>query len=98
MKKLLSIVLTLTSFGFIGSLATPTAQANPQFRIFVGNRRHRDRDDRWRYRNMYNNGYQTTTQTRLVQRGWHTYQETYQVTYLPDGRVRTNLISRYRVN
>jgi hypothetical protein len=97
MRKLLALVLSLASFGFIGSLAAPSAQANPQFRIFVG-RRHRDRDDYWRYRNAYNYGYQTTTQTRLVQRGWHTYRETYQVVYLPDGRVRTTLISRYRID
>ncbi len=97
MKRLLALVLTLTSFGFIGSLAAPTAQANPQLRIVLG-QRHRDRDDRWRYRNAYNYGYRTTTETRLVQRGWHTYRETYQVTYFPNGQVQTSLISRYRVS
>ena len=97
MKKLLAAILTLTSFGFIGSLAATTAKANPQIRITVG-RRHRDRDDRWRYRYGYDIGYRTTTETRLVQRGWHTYRETYQVTYLPDGQVQTTLISRLRVN
>jgi len=97
MKRLLALILTLTSFGFIASLAAPTAQANPQFRIVFG-RRHRDRDDRWRYRNSYNYGYRTTTETRLVQMGWHTYRETYQVTYLPNGQVQTSLISRYRVS
>ena len=61
-------------------------------------RRYRDRDDRWRYRNAYNYGYRTTTETRLVQRGWHTYRETYQVTYFPNGQVQTSLISRFRVS
>jgi hypothetical protein len=97
MKKLLALILTLASFGFIGSLAAPSVQANPQFRVFIGGHRHRDYD-RWRYRNAYNYGYQTTTQTRIVQRGWHTYRETYQVIYLPDGRVQTTLISRYRID
>jgi hypothetical protein len=98
MKKLLALILTLASFGFIGSLTAPSVQANPQFRIFIGGR-HRHRDyGRWRYQNAYNYGYQTTTQTRVVQRGWHTYRETYQVIYLPDGRVQTTLISRYRID
>src|ERR1043166_8408614 len=97
MNKVLALILTLTSFGCIGSLAAPPAQANPQVRIVLG-RRHRDRHDRWRYRNAYNYGYRTRTETRLVQRGWHTYRETYLVRYFPNGEVQTSLISRLRVS
>jgi hypothetical protein len=33
-----------------------------------------------------------------VRRGWATYRETYQIRYLPNGMVQTNLISRVRVS
>src|SRR6266566_6631234 len=66
------------------------------------NRDRRDYNRDWRDYNQGDRigyGYgQTVVQTRLVQSGWHTYRETYQVTYLPDGRTQTTLISRVRVN
>jgi hypothetical protein len=37
------------------------------------------------------------TQTRLVRVGRRTFRETYQITYLPNGRTQTRLISRVRV-
>jgi hypothetical protein len=37
------------------------------------------------------------TQTRLVRYGWQTFRETYETTYMPNGNVRTRLISRVRV-
>jgi len=99
MKKLLALTLTLASLGFLG-LGTGTAEAKtnaitngtPQVRIQIGPRRHRDRYDRYDY------GYRTRTETRIVQRGWHTYRETYTVRYLPNGRIDTDLISRQRID
>jgi hypothetical protein len=68
------------------------------------NREFRNRGyDRDYYNRNYNNryfnngGYRTVTQTRIVQYGWQTVRETYQVTYLPDGRTETRLISRERI-
>jgi len=33
--------------------------------------------------------YRIRTETCLVQRGWPTYRETYQLTYFPNGQVQT---------
>ena len=102
MKKLLTITLALASFGFLGlgseAKAETVVKATPQFRIQIGpQRRHR----RWNNRDWNRGervGYgRTTVQTRLVQRGFHTYRETYQVRYLPNGLTQTTLISRVRV-
>ena len=105
MKKLITLTLALASLGFfgLGSDLTTNTEAKaltPQVRIQIGrrNRRWRDRDyenrgDRIGY------GYgRTVVQTRLVQRGWHTYRETYRVTYFPNGQTQTTLISRMRVD
>ena len=113
MKRILTITLALASMGFFGlgsDLTTNTAAkaVTPQLRIQIGpqrrNRRWRNRDYR-DYRDYENRGDrvgygygQTVVQTRLVQRGWHTYRETYQVTYFPNGETRTTLISRERVD
>ncbi|HMG75345.1 MAG TPA: hypothetical protein VK582_17745 [Pyrinomonadaceae bacterium] len=113
MKKLFALILALASFSFAGSLTESNASTmaragKPQVRIQIGRPRRRDRDRDWRDRNRdgrenrgdrvgYGYG-RTEVQTRLVQSGWHTYRETYQVRYLPDGRTQTTLISRVRVN
>src|SRR5712671_371217 len=109
MKRLITLTLALASMGFFGlgsNLKTDTSvQAmTPQFRIQIGprrNRRWRDRD----YRDYENRGDRvgygygrTVIQTRLVQRGWHTYRETYQTTYYQNGQTQTILISRERVD
>jgi Ni/Co efflux regulator RcnB len=103
MKKVLSIALLAASLGIIGSASAANANtvvktSPPQVRIQIG-QRHR----RWHNRDWENRGDRigygrTTIQTRLVQRGFHTYRETYQIRYRGDGRVETNLISRVRVN
>jgi hypothetical protein len=112
MKRLLTIILALASFGFLGLGTEVRADsmvkaATPQVRVQIGsqrrNRRWRERD-RWRHRDWNRGervgyGYgRTTVQTRLVQRGFHTYRETYRVRYLPNGLTQTTLISRVRVN
>jgi len=97
MKKLMILVLLLTSFVFIGSTQTADASAavgKPQIRIEVGQRR-RYRRPVWARGERV--GYNRTF-TRVVRRGWRSYQETYQVRYLPNGMTQTVLISRVRLN
>lgn len=103
MRKLLALTLSLATLGFVASSAeakttetsltsATTVSTNalpPQIRIQLGRdgRRWRRGDDRLR----------TVTQTRLVRYGWQTFRETYETTYMPNGNVRTRLISRVRV-
>ena len=104
MKKLLILIMTLASFGFVIP-ASETVAANaasvspPQVIVQVGQkRRHRNR--RWRrFENRGRRiGYrQAYTTTRFVRRGWATYRETYRVWVLPNGRTQSTLISRVRV-
>jgi hypothetical protein len=104
MKKLFMLVLTLASFVFVvPSSETGTASAAtvgaPQIQIQVGQRR-RYRNRRWRrFENRGERiGYgRVYTTTRLVQRGYRTYRETYRVMTLPNGRTQATLISRVRV-
>ena len=100
MKKLLTLTLLLSSFVFVGSskaanVTTGATFNNPQVRIQIGQRRrHRrdwDRDRDWAYGDRVGNRYSRTF-TRDVQRGWHTYRETYQVR-----NGQTILISRVRL-
>ena len=112
MKRILTITLALASMGLFGlgsdlTTNTEAKAAKPQFRIQIGpqrNRRGRNRDYR-DYRDYENRGDRvgygygrTVVETRLVQRGWHTYRETYQITYYPNGQTQTTLISRERVD
>jgi len=112
MKRILTITLALASMGLFGlgsdlTTNTEAKAAKPQFRIQIGpqrNRRWRNRDYR-DYRDYENRGDRvgygygrTVVQTLLVQRGWHTYRETYQITYFPNGLTQTTLISRERVD
>jgi hypothetical protein len=93
MKKLLTLILLLSSLSFVGSTqaATKTAGAvmdNPQLRIQIGRRRHRRDWDRAYGERV---GYGRTF-TRDVQYGRRVYRETYRVR---DGRAF--LISRVRL-
>jgi hypothetical protein len=97
MKKLLALILASVSFLLLTpevstNVTAAKAVTNPQIRVEIGQRRHRG----WRDRD-YRYG-RTVTQTRYVRRGWNTYRETYQIRYLPNGMVQTNLISRVRVS
>ncbi|HEV7743801.1 MAG TPA: hypothetical protein VGO56_02290 [Pyrinomonadaceae bacterium] len=95
MKKLLVLTLTLASFGFLGlgsgasEAKASTVKEAPQIRIQLGSQR-----NRWR------RNYRTreVRQTRIVQRGWHRYRETYLVRYFPNGQTQTTLISRERIS
>src|SRR5256885_17259077 len=102
MRKMLTLVLALASFGFMGSWseakgnAVTVTKANPQVQIRIGRRRHWDRD---RYRREYRgNGYGiwNTTETRIVHDGWRTYRQTYQGRQFPDGCNQKGLVNRER--
>ena len=101
-KRVLGIALAIVSMGFVVSAeakttgvsnvnSTVAANAAPQWqRDRYGNRRYDRRDDR-----RYNR--RTVTQSRYVRYGRRLYRETYLVTYWPNGRTNTRLISRQRV-
>src|ERR1043166_306843 len=101
MKKILTSILLLSSFASIGAASTSTSKVTtgtalntPQVRIELGRRRrHRNRD--WAMGERVGYG---RVVTRVVQRGWRRYQETYRVRYLPNGETRWVLISRVRLN
>lgn len=101
MKKLLALTLSLASIGFVASSAeaktsessnsaaainAASAPATVQWR----------RNDR-RNNRRYNRRVRTVTQSRLVRYGRQLFRETYRITYLPNGRTQTRLISRVRV-
>jgi hypothetical protein len=102
MKKILAFTLSLASIGFVASsveakanvssITPATAVANtagPQVTIQLGQGRRNDR--------RYNRRARTVTQTRLVRYGRQVIRETYQITYFPNGRTQTRVISRVRV-
>jgi hypothetical protein len=91
MKKLLALALLLgSSFVFVSSTEAKTTNTpntvnsgnSANIAEFAGQPRRRRRS------------YITT---RTVRRGWRWYRETYRITYLPNGRVRTQLIRRVRI-
>jgi hypothetical protein len=98
MKRVLGIALALSTLGFVPAAqakaadvqqnSTITASSAPQWQ--------RDRDGR-RYDRRYNNRRRSVTRSRLVRYGRRLYRETYVVTYWPNGRTDTRLISRTRV-
>lgn len=92
MKKIITLSLLLVSFAFTATFASAQSW-NPQQDRYNQNRRDDRRDDRrWR-----NNRTRTVTQTRIVRQGWRTFRETIRITYLPNGRTRTQVISRTRI-
>lgn len=96
MKRVLGIVLALVSMGFgisadaktsttSNEISTVAASSTPQWQRY-GNRRFHRRYSR-----------RSVTRTRLVRYGRRLYRETYVITYWPNGRTDTRLISRSRV-
>jgi hypothetical protein len=90
MKKLLALTLLLgSSFVFVSSTEAKTTNApntvnsgnSVNIAEFAGQPRRR----------------RSYITTRTVRRGWALYRETYRITYLPNGRVRTQLIRRIRI-
>ena len=99
MKRVLGIALALSTLGFVPAAqakaadvqqnSTITASSAPQWQ--------RDRNGR-RYDRRYNNRRRSVTRSRLVRYGRRLYRETYVVTYWPNGRTDTRLISRTRAS
>jgi hypothetical protein len=91
MKKLLISSLIFGSLAVVvpSASAAPTdasVSADPQIRVQIGNQRGR--------RNIRRT---TRTYTRIVGYGRNRVRETVRVTYLPNGRTRTTVISRTRI-
>ena|SRR5829696_304346 len=99
-KRVLGIALAIVSMGFVVSAEAKTADVSQQNSTIAANavpqwgrydRRNDRRNDR-RY-----NSRRSVTQSRVVRIGRRLYRETYLVTYWPNGRTNTRLISRQRV-
>lgn len=76
--------------------AVPSAQAKtttalnaaePQINVMIGPQRRR----------MNNRRVRTVTRTRILRTRYGTFREVYRITYLPNGRTRTQVISRTRI-
>jgi 3-dehydroquinate dehydratase len=91
MKKLLLSATLLSSLAIMAPAAeaktTALAVEAPQIRVQIGNNRNRNRFRRVR----------VVTSTRIVGFGRNRYREVIRTTYLPNGRTRTQVISRQRI-
>ena len=102
-NRVLGIALALLSMGFVVSAEAKTADVSQQDSTLAANAapqwqrdrygRSYERRNDWRY----NNRSRSVTRSRLVRYGRRLYRETYLVTYWPNGRTNTRLISRQRV-
>lgn len=95
MKKV--IVLSLMLAGSIlvlpgteAKAASASAAGDPQIRVQIGQNR---RNRRWRNTRVR----RTVTTTRIRRIGRNRFRETIRVTYLPNGRTRTQIIRRQRL-
>jgi len=98
MKRFLGIALALISMGFVASVEAKTSDVSHEISTVAANAApqwQRDRDGR-RYDRRYNRR-RTVTRSRVVRYGRRLYRETYLVTYWPNGRYDTRLISRTRI-
>lgn len=92
MRKFLVLsLMLLTSVIAIPSVeaktTSVTAAAGPQIRVQIGQNR----------RGRWNRRVRTVTRTRIVRTRYGTFREVYRITYLPNGRTRTTVISRTRI-
>lgn len=98
MGKLLALTLSLASIGFAASSAeAKTAGAASPAATTVAAQGNMMVAQGGRYNRRVNRRARTVTQSRLVRYGRQVFRETYQITYQPNGRTRTRLISRVRV-
>jgi len=103
MKRVLGIALALVSMGFVVSADAKTSDVSNQNSTVAastaapqwGYDRYGRRNDR-RYDRRHNRR-RSVTRSRYVRYGRRLYRETYLVTYSPNGRTNTRLISRQRV-
>ena len=98
MKRFLGLTLALLSLGFVvpAAEAAETSHQNSTVAASSAAQWQRERYGR-RYDRRYNNRRRSVTRSRLVRYGRRLYRETYVVTYWPNGRTDTRLISRTRV-
>ena len=96
MKKLLGITLALLSIGFVVPSAVEAADVTHQNSTVAASSAPQWQRDR--YGRRYNNRRRSVTRSRLVRYGRRLYRETYVVTYWPNGRTDTRIISRTRVS
>ena len=91
--------------GFVASAEAKTTDVSQQNSTLAANSAPQWQHDRYgdrygrRYDRRYDRRYsrRTVTRSRLVRYGRRLYRETYLVTYWPNGRTDTRLISRTRV-
>lgn len=89
MKKLLVLALILGSMAITvpsieAKTTTLTSAPAPQIKVRIGGRQR-------------NRGVRTVTRTRVVRTRYGAFREVYRITYLPNGRTRTQVISRTRI-
>jgi hypothetical protein len=101
MKRVLGIALALSTLGFVPVAETKAADVSHQNSTVAASTAPQWGRDRYgrRYDRRYDRRYRrrSVTQSRLVRYGRRLYRETYVVTYWPNGRTDTRLISRTRV-
>lgn len=100
MKRVLGIALALISMGFVVSAEAKTANVSKENSTVAASSAapqwgYGRRDER-RYDRRYNRR-RSVTRSRYVRYGRRLFRETYVVTYWPNGRSDTRLISRTRV-
>ena len=98
MKRMMGLILALVSMAFVASAeakASDVSHLNSTVAASSAAQWQRDGYGR-RYDRNYNRR-RTVTRSRLVRYGRRLYRETYLVTYWPNGRSDTRLISRTRV-
>ena len=98
MKRVLGITLAILSLGFVVPAAEAAEVSNQNSTVTVA----ANSAPQWQrgrsYGRRYNNRRRSVTRSRLVRYGRRLYRETYVVTYWPNGRTDTRLISRTRVS
>ncbi|HEV8426932.1 MAG TPA: hypothetical protein VGQ41_03395 [Pyrinomonadaceae bacterium] len=95
MKRVLGIALAVISMGFVVPAAAEAADVSHQSSSVATSSAPQWQRDR-NYGRRYNRR-RSVTRSRLVRFGRRLYRETYVVTYWPNGRTDTRLISRTRV-
>lgn len=96
MKRVLGLILALSSMGFVISADAKTANASNENSTIAASSA-----PQWQRNRRYERRYErrrTVTRSRYVRYGRRLYRETYLVTYWPNGRTDTRLISRTRVS
>lgn len=98
MKRVLGLALAIASMGFVVSAEAKTPDVSAQAGTVAASSAPQYQRDRYGRRyDRRNNRRRSVTQSRVVRYGRSLYRETYVVTYWPNGRTDTRLISRSRI-